>query len=159
MEIQMSLIVPREQARFLFRMAYVSFLSSLYAIYRGHYDLSMVPFSVGCSTMLYWSEPRYGWRRNVDMCTVFLALCYQLYRASAAEMAMTYYPMTILAILCYPAGIYQHQKGNTWSGVYIHSGIHWVANIANIVLYSGAITPSYAKILATQLDRLENMAP
>ncbi len=137
----MSLIIPRDEARIIFRLASLSFLSSLYAIYRGHYDLSMVPFSVGCSTMLYWSEPRYGWRRNVDMTTVFLALMYQLYRTTAAEMVMPYYILTVLTIACYPAGIYQHQKGNIRTGVYIHSGMHWIGNIANFVLYSGAITP------------------
>lgn len=135
----MTLIVSREQARCIFRMAYVSFLSSLYAAIRGYYDLSLVPLSVGCSTMLYWSEPRYGWRRHVDMGTVALALCYQLYRTTGAEFAGLYYGLTVITIACYPVGIYKHQRGNIWDGVYAHCGLHLLANIANFVLYSGVI--------------------
>ncbi len=135
----MDQIVAPDQARFIFRMAYCSFLSALYALYRGHTDLSLVPFSVGCSTMLYWSEPRYGLRRNIDMTTVFLALLYQLYRATAAEMAMAYYIITVFTVGCYPVSIYQHQKGNIWAGIYIHSGIHILGNLGNFILYYGEV--------------------
>ena len=129
------LVVRPDQARVIFRMAYLSFLSATYALYRGHYDLSLVPFSVGCSTMIYWIHPTYSCRRWMDIAVVTVSLLYQLLRAATADNAIPYFIVKAGAVLCYPVGMYYHWRGNTWNGVYWHCGVHILGNLANIILY------------------------
>ena len=72
-------IVPPDCAKLIYNLAPLSFISSAVGLYNGHYDLCIVPFSVGCSTLLYWKKPISGWRRNVDICISSCGLLYQIY--------------------------------------------------------------------------------
>lgn len=78
-------IVPKDCANFIYNLAPLSFISSAIAFYRGHYDLFIVPLSVGCTTLLFWKEPTYGWRRNTDIIVSSCGLLYQIYRVYLME--------------------------------------------------------------------------
>ncbi len=51
------LILPRQQANVFLVLASLSFFSGVYACIRGYYDLSLVPFGVGTTSVLYWIFP------------------------------------------------------------------------------------------------------
>ena len=87
----------------------------------------------------YWSYPDYSWRRYLDMTYVRLALIYQLYRAYQYQYMEYYYSLTFIAANMYPLGIYYYKKKLLWHSTYAHCLLNIIANIANIVLYSGRI--------------------
>ena len=134
------MIVPKEQANFLVSLSFLSLVSGLYALKRGYYDLAMVPLGVFTTSIIYWTNPTYCWRRILDMVYVSSAMTYQMYRAQKAEYRMLYYGFLFSAVTFYPFSWYFHNnKYSSWKSVISHSLIHIVGNISNFVLYSGKI--------------------
>ena len=133
---QSKYIVPKDCANFIYNLAPLSFISSIIALYRGHYNLFIVPLSVGCTTLLFWKEPTYGWRRNTDIIITSCGLLYQIYRVYLMKSPnILYYFIKFLAVLSYVIGHYHYSKGRIWLSTYCHSGIHIFGNLGNIVLY------------------------
>lgn len=130
------LIVPRSHANIIWMAAWLSFISGWFALYKGYNHLAPVPFGVWFTSILYWSHPTYGWRRNVDMAWVATALLYQCYCAMGAENAVAYFVVMFLAVISYPLGNHCY-KTNSWLGIIGHAFIHILGNVGNIILYSG----------------------
>lgn len=131
-------IEPSQQA-LIRKLAWLSFGSGLFAIYRGHYDLCHVPVGVWLTSLLYWSHPVDGWRRRLDMGWAAFGVLYQSsWAISNADHAnLPYFALLGLALACYPMGHYYHNRGNTWAGCYWHSGLHIFGNLSNVALYLG----------------------
>ena len=130
-------MIQKQHASIIFNLSSLSFLSSFYGFYKHHYIICFVPFLVGCTTMLYWHNPVYSWRRNLDIFVVIICSMYQDYYAMYSEYALLYYFFKVLGILCYPIGIFYSNKNMQFRGILWHGGIHILANISNIILYSG----------------------
>ena len=141
-------IVPYECAELIYNLAPLSFISSIIALYNGHYDLWIVPFSVGCTTLLYWKKPTFGWRRNTDIAMSSIGLLYQLYRIHVNNYHMPgYYICKTLAVLSYCTGHYYFARNRLWLSMYCHAGIHIFGNLGNILLYisfPSASSPTFA---------------
>ena len=121
----------------ILRVSFLSLLSCMYAIYCGHYDLAIVPGGVFMTSQIYWRQPTYGWRRNLDMAYVSSALIYQNICAYRMSNAVPYYYMMVVSSLLYPLNIYLYKKKYYWSSTYVHCTLHIMGNISNVVLYSG----------------------
>jgi hypothetical protein len=139
-------IMKRKYYSCIFRVSFLSFLASIYALHCECYELAAVPGGVFLTSVNYWRRPIYGWRRNLDMGYVAAALTYQNYRAYHAyyytmnlehSFALLYYALMLFGIGCYPASIYLYKKKDLWRSTYVHCLLHIVGNIANMVLYSG----------------------
>ena len=142
-------IMKREYYSCIYRISFLSFLSSIYAIYCDCYDLAVVPGGVFLTSVNYWRRPTYGWRRNLDMGYVTCAVMYQNYRAYHAYNAyyytmkmghyfvLLYYGLVVFGIGCYPVSVYLYKKKDLWRSTYVHCLLHVVANVANVLLYSG----------------------
>jgi hypothetical protein len=135
----METILEKEQYIILYRVSYLSLFSAVYAFYRAHYHLAIVPGSVFLSSIHYWKKPDYSYRRYLDMTVVKSAVIYQHYMAYNAEYANMYYTILYIAMLSYPIGLYYYNKKDYWKSTYAHMMLHIMANIGNIVLYSGNI--------------------
>ena len=112
-------IMKREYYSCIYRISFLSFLSSIYAIYCDCYDLAVVPGGVFLTSVNYWRRPTYGWRRNLDMGYVASALIYQNYHAYHSyyymmnldqSIALLYLALMLFGIGCYPTSIYLHKK-------------------------------------------------
>ena len=132
-----SCILYPAQYNFIWRVSFVSAFSSAYAVYRGHYNLAIVPSSVLLTSLNYWRLPTYGWRRNLDIACVCSALIYQSVCAYRMSTAVPYYRIMGIASLLYPMSIYLYKKKCYWGSTYAHCMLHIIANIGNVVLYSG----------------------
>ncbi len=125
------------QYNFIWRVSFVSAFSCAYAAYRGHYDIAIVPCSVLLTSLNYWRLPTYGWRRNLDIACVCSGLIYQNIRAYRLSNAVPYYYLMGTASLLYPMSVYFYKKKCYWWSTYVHCMLHIIANIGNVVLYSG----------------------
>lgn len=134
-------ILYPEQCSFLWRTSFFSLASSLYAVYKGQYSLALAPGGVFLTSINYWRKPDYSWRRDLDMYYVKLAVSYQMMRAYNAQYNRLYYATLFTGVCFYPISIYFYKKKQYWHSTYAHSMIHIVANISNIILYSGYIVP------------------
>ena len=131
--------LSKEQTICLYRTSHLFLATSIYAMYKGHYRISIAPGSIFLTSILYWIEPDYSWRRYLDMAVSKTAFTYQMIRAYNAQNAKAYYAISLTAALFYPLGIYFSAKENYWASTYAHMGLHILGNVANVILYSGAI--------------------
>lgn len=138
--MQDGLIVPRSHANIIWAAAWLSFVSGVYAVSRNYYHLCFVPFGVWFTSILYWTHPTYGWRRNLDMAWVACSLIYQSYCAIGSENVVAYFVIMFFAVLSYPIGNHCYNT-NSWLGIMWHSFIHILGNVANFILYSGYVKP------------------
>ena len=119
-----SCILEPEYASCIYRVSFISFLSSIYAIYCECYDLAAVPGGVFLTSVNYWRNPVYGWRRNLDMSYVACALIYQNYRAYHLLMSsssssssssqipglLAYYTLMGIGMGCYWLSLHLYKK-------------------------------------------------
>ena len=132
-------VLPPNYARMLYVTSYSNIPSVAYAIYRGYYGMACVPFMVFLSSVLYWYKPEYSWRRTLDITVVQVALVINLIIAAYAENGITYYITTLVAVLFYEAGKMVYIRGMLLQSTTAHVCLHIIANIANVILYSGRI--------------------
>lgn len=133
------LVLPYHLSNKIYYASYSSFISAGFAIYRGYYDMSLVPLFVGITSILYWKHPDYSWRRYVDIATVQICMWYSVYRAWGSEYMMEYYILKSLSIFIFGIGLRMYHKKQFYISTYCHCSLHILANISNIILYSGEI--------------------
>jgi hypothetical protein len=136
----MECILYPEQYNIIFTISFLSLGSSIYAVYNGYYDLSICPGGIFLTSINYWRKPDYSWRRYLDMNYVMLALLYQLYKAYRSQYMIQYYSLTVVAVSMYPLGVYYYKQKQYWHSTYAHCILHIIANLANMILYSGRIS-------------------
>ena len=127
------------QCNYLWRLSWLTLGSSIYSGYRGYYDLSLSSGVVFLTSINYWRNPDYSYRRYLDIVCVHSALALHLYRAYYASNYLPYYMINGLAMVSYPIAIYYYKKKHYWKSVISHGFVHIFANIANYFLYSGSI--------------------
>ena len=128
------------QYTIIWNLSWLSLSSSLYAMYKGHYNLAFIPGGVFLTSINYWRKPEVSsWRRTLDVGYVNAALFYQLYKVyiTNAQYAKEYFFFTGLSVIFYPIGMYYYKKKKYWKHIIYHSGLHIFANVANFILYSG----------------------
>jgi hypothetical protein len=135
----MDTILERDQYMCIYRTAYLSVLSCAYALYQQQYSLAIVPGSVFLTSIHYWKQPDYSYRRYLDMAVVNTAAIYQYYRALNAEYANLYSAFFFMSVASYVLGVYYYNKKAYWNSTYAHMSLHILANIGNLVLYSGHV--------------------
>ena len=122
---------------FLWCSSWMSLWSSMYAIQRGYYHLSIVPGGVFLTSLNYWRDPSNDKNRKIDVSYVYISLFYQLIMARNLTTSRSYYAITSAACMCYPVSILCYKYKYYWTSTITHSLIHLFGNVANIVLYSG----------------------
>ena len=135
----MECILYREQYTLIYNISFLTLGSCIYATYNGYYVISICPGCVFLTSIHYWKYPDYSYRRYLDMVCVHLGLFYQLYRAYNSQYMIQYYVLTFIAASMFPLGIYYYKRKMLWHSTYAHCALHIIANIANIILYSGRI--------------------
>lgn len=135
----MKTILDKNQYNLIYKTSYLCLCSFCYALYNVQYTLSIVPIMVFISSILYWHNPTNSWRRYLDIVVVNICVLYQFFLANKSNYATLYYIITCIGLCFYPIGIYYYKKKNYWMSTYSHILLHFFANIANILLYSGNI--------------------
>jgi hypothetical protein len=130
-------MIPPEHYWFLWKVSWFSLLAALFAMFLGHYEFAIVPGSVFLTSILYWCEPDYSWRRYLDMGVVVVMFVYQAILAWGTANAGVYYTLALIGALCFPLAVALHQQNMAWPSTVAHAGIHVLGNMANIILYCG----------------------
>ncbi len=134
-EEESALVVSPEDGRILWTVSWTALGSGLIAAANGKYDLAATSW-LGCGTsLLYWNNPTYSWRRNLDILTMQFCLGMHMWRAAEAQYGPYYYGITGLGILLFACGWLAAARGLKRAGTWLHVGVHACANTANIALY------------------------
>ena len=135
----MECILYPKQYKLIYNVSFLSLGTSIYAVYNGYYLMALCPGGVFLTSINYWRKPDYSWRRYFDMVYVKLAIMYQIYKAYRSQYMLQYYAIMFFSVSMYPLGVYYYKKKLYWHSTYAHCVLHIIANIGNIVLYSGHI--------------------
>jgi hypothetical protein len=135
-------ILSKPQANILWRTSWFCCVSAVYAFYQKHYCLVLLPSSCFITSINYWRCPDYSWRRYIDIVVVNYSIAHQNYYAyvhNAENFRISFLFMEI-GTCCFLLGVYFYNKKQYWLSTYFHALLHFFANIANIILYSGKIS-------------------
>jgi len=130
------MILP-EHYWFLWKTSWFSLIAALFAMLLGQYEFAIAPGGVFLTSILYWCEPDYSWRRYLDIGVVVTMFVYQAILAWGTANATIYYILSVIAVLCFPLAVVFHQQNMPWPSTVAHAGIHVFGNMANIILYTG----------------------
>tara|TARA_B100000424_G_scaffold42022_1_gene28476 strand:- start:9153 stop:9668 length:516 start_codon:yes stop_codon:yes gene_type:complete len=128
-------ILKPEQYNVLWGTSWMTLFSSMYAIKKQQYLLSLVPFSVFLTSLNYWRLPLNNWRKDLDVNLVRAVFIYQTHLALKTKNKNLYLGFTGLGVGSYILGKYFFYQGNYWNSTYCHIGLHLFANIGNVFLY------------------------
>jgi hypothetical protein len=114
--------------------SFLAFVSVFYSALVGAYDCTAVTAAVLVSSVNYWRRPTRGFRRNIDIAAVAVALGYQTFRSFDSSYQFAYLLAVTAAGACYLAARLSDDKGvaSMW-----HCGIHVIGNVGNVALYYG----------------------
>ena len=130
-------ILYKEQYYFICKASFLSVASLLYALHRGYYGMALVPGSVFLTSINYWRKPDFSWRRYIDMAVVKTALFCQFVVSFRSNRFWSYNLFMSTSVIFYLLGIEYYKRKMYWHSTYSHSMLHVIANIGNIILYSG----------------------
>jgi hypothetical protein len=132
------LLLPEPYCKFLYKTSWLSLYTGFYALYRNYYDLALIPLGVWFHSIRHWIRPhKHSRERMYDVSFAWFGLFYQLYRAYDAENRNIYYGVVAIGGLCYPLSFYFQIQNKVRLSTYIHSMVHILGNVSNIILYSG----------------------
>jgi len=140
-ELYNGCIIPQDQSYFLCIVSCIHFIAFLYAFKQGLLYLAIHPLAIFFTSINYWRKPMYNWRRNTDIICVFIALLTHILHSIKAQNGLLYRCITTIALLFYPISWYLLKRKYLWGSTIAHSMLHIVAEIANVILYSGIVPP------------------
>jgi hypothetical protein len=126
------------QSNILLKTSSITSVSTLYAIKQRHYDFALFNVATLLTSINYWRHPKYTcMRRYIDIATVVSSLIYHMCSAFQSQRALQYYTITAVGMCFYHLGCVHYNDKDYWRSAYSHSVLHILANIAQVVLYSG----------------------
>ncbi len=132
------LVMPKSQADYLFYTSFSALVGSLYGFYKKQYINSLGVFLVFLTSINYWKNPVYGWRRNIDIITSILGLSINVLSSPGHPRCLKLNLMLFMSLLFYPLGFYFQNKSIHLSA-FSHSLIHIVCNLVCISYYSDCV--------------------
>ena len=130
------LIVPKLHAYVLYIYSHLWFINALYGLYMNHYIHSLIPLAVGCTSLLYWNKPMYGWRRNIDMTVSIFSISYITYQHIDLPVWPIYVIIKILGYLSYYLSYYFYDKNQLELSTFLHMCVHLTAHSGCIMLFN-----------------------
>ena len=121
------LVVPKTHANYLFYTSFFSLLSSIVLFYKKS-DNYIYTLSIFITSLNYWRNPIYNWRRNIDMIVIFLSFFIIGIKFYIQSKLMDILPTTIISFLFYVISNYFQDKYIHIS-TFFHSLIHIYPNI------------------------------
>jgi hypothetical protein len=148
------LVMPKPQADYLFYTSFGSLVGSLYGFYKKQYINSLGVFLIFLTSINYWRNPVYGWRRNIDIISSILGLSINVLTSPGHPRCLKLNLMLFMSLLFYPLGFYFQHKSIHLSA-FSHSLIHIVSNLVCISYYSDS-DPLYPLLEKVEQNEEQN---
>jgi hypothetical protein len=129
-------ILPEMHARALYLYSHLWFLNALYGLYIAQTIHSLIPFGVGCTSLLYWGKHQYDWRRKLDMSMCIFSSVYVTYHLIDSPQWNTYLFIKALGYLAYFSSVYYHMQRQYTISTILHMGTHLSAHTGAIILFN-----------------------
>jgi hypothetical protein len=133
-----NLVLPREQSTVLYWFSHIWFVTAFYGVYNGHLTHGLIPFSIGLTSLNYWRNPYYDWKRQLDISMCTFGSFYTTYHLFYSNHFIIYLIIKSFGLLSYWMGCNSHKNCDLWKCTYYHMGIHVAAHMGCYLLYETA---------------------
>lgn len=128
-------VIPKKYGKRLYWTSYISLGTSLFSVYKNKLYILPIPLSVFLTSVNYWRNPIYGWRRNIDITTVCISGLSKLYIARNNIYNKEIYLLFNIGIFLYLIARFMVQDPNI--STMTHCMMHIVGNISVFILIYG----------------------
>jgi hypothetical protein len=107
----------------LYYSSYLGIVPTLFCYYNNKKILFFTHLMTTFTSINYWRNPKYSWRRTLDVHTTRLTVLYNIYNALFVyypSLHYTYIPVMSLCCLSYPYGIYNYSNKKYLNFINIH---------------------------------------
>jgi len=126
------LIVPQDHGYYMCIISFLNLLSSIYSLQKSAPDFATIYLAGFITSINYWRNPTYGFRRNVDMSFVALAFIYSLFKCIMINKLNSYFITSIIVSFMYSFSKFCYNHNYIWTSTIIHSLIHVSVNMHNV---------------------------
>ena len=128
-------LLPEEYSQIIFTFSFLFGVTAIYAYAKKRYDISILLIFILITSLNYWRDPRWGFRRNVDIFVTITASIYMFISAIVLHnISIISYMVLLVGIISYLVGWYVHYKGHIFLSTLCHCTLHICANLA--ILFS-----------------------
>ena len=128
-------LLPEEYSQIIFTFSFLFGVTAIYAYAKKRYDISILLIFILITSLNYWRDPRWGFRRNVDIFVTITASIYMFISAIVLHnISIISYMVLLVGIISYLVGWYVHYKGHIFLSTLCHCTLHICANLS--ILFS-----------------------
>lgn len=135
------LIVPIEESRIIVFTSLGFCIPAYYAYNNEKYYYAYLSLITSGISILYWSYPTYGWRRNLDLC--FAKISFTIYFLTACKCIKDnknpYFPLIVYTGTPMMLLLYNLSCNNPGSWWIYHSSFHTLINIHKMFIIHSLI--------------------
>ena len=130
-------LLPKEQSDTLFWISFLIGFTAIYAFNKKKYDIFVICVIVLITSLNHWRDPKFGFRRNIDILAVLFGFFYIFARAIIMKITSPLFWICYIAVVfLYPFGWYVKDHGYIWGSACVHCLLHLCGN-ASVVLFCG----------------------
>ena len=127
--------LPKDQSDILLLISFLIGFTAIYAFNKKIYDLFVICMIVLITSLNHWRDPKFGFRRNLDMVAVCTGFIYIFVRAVLINIeSLLFWGCYIAGVLLFLTSWYLYDKGYVWLSTYLHCLVHLCGN-ASVVLF------------------------
>ena len=127
--------LPKEQTNLLFAISCLIGFTAAYAFIRKKYDLGVVCVLILVSSLIHWSDPKFGIKRDIDVSIVTLGFLYIFARAVILKIESPLFWISLISVvILFPVSWYFLDVGHVWLSTLIHCCLHICGNLSAVLL-------------------------
>lgn len=129
-------LVSKSQSKLLHWVSRLSMVTGIVGVLNGYVWLGSGTILGGIFGGNYWIDPKYSWRRTIDISWVQLMMWSHLWAAFSSPQMVPYYVIQLIGSVLYGISWYLHKMGDSWGSTFMHTLVHVCANSSLLLLYT-----------------------
>lgn len=128
-------LMPKYCSELLFWLSFLLLFTAAYAFIKKNYDTFVICILIFITSLNFWRDPKFGFRRNIDMVVVCLGFIYVLVRAIILKVKSPLFWTSCIAImLLFPTSLILHENEHIVLSTFAHGCLHLCGNVLVILL-------------------------
>ncbi len=128
--------MDKESDKKLWTSSWLILGTALFAFYKKHYLLGLVPLSVFLSSLNYWKDSNNVNSRRIDIALIVIGMFIQVGYAQYIKDALKYYFTVLIGLFFWILGNLVYTPTTLPLSALFHQLFHIFASVSNIILYN-----------------------
>ena len=126
--------LPKDQSNLLFEVSFLIAFTAAYAFIKKKYDLGVVCVLILVTSLIHWSDPKFGIKRNIDIIVVVCGFLYIFARAIILKIESPLFWISLISVFTlFPISWYLSDIGYVWLSTLVHCCLHICGNLSGVL--------------------------